>query len=485
MKRALFPILALILALGWVPLMTTPVLAAASIWTDKADYAPWETVIISGSEFNPSTTVTVNITDPYGVPDTVSPSPVTDGAGNFTASYKLNGISGTYTVTATDGTNTAITTFTEKPLYIATITPVSASPSENKTYNITITNHPSNSAGHKMGSASVVIPTNFTSVTIISVTASLGKSWNGTVDPGQILLQAIVPPNTNRLSPGQSVSVIFNATAPITPGTYNWTTGAWVNPDWVGDYYELSGAQPTTVVTGAGTAAVTFYQSGACPAFAGTVVTVDAIGYGCAELPKTFIWNISTNHTFAYASPLVVNGKRYLWNSTTGLSTLQSGTITVPGGGGNVTGNYKTQYRLTMATNFGTTSPSAGDHWYDAGTVLTISATPPGGGYIWNGWTGTGTISYTGLDNPATNAVTMNSPITETASFTPPPSPAVGGTIVPIDRLGLATPLAMPWLIALVVIAAAAAASLAIWSRKRGAQRPSGSLPGEGKASRY
>lgn len=80
--------------------------------------------------------------------------------------------------------------------------------------------------------------------------------------------------------------------------------------------------------------------------------------------------------------------------------------------------NWKTQYYLTMGTNFGTVSPS--DGWYDAGSIISISATLPstisGERYVWNGWTGTGTGSYTGLDNPA--SVTMNAPITETASWT-------------------------------------------------------------------
>ncbi|MCX7785397.1 MAG: T9SS type A sorting domain-containing protein, partial [candidate division WOR-3 bacterium] len=64
--------------------------------------------------------------------------------------------------------------------------------------------------------------------------------------------------------------------------------------------------------------------------------------------------------------------------------------------------------------NYGTTNPAIGTHWYDAGTVLTISASAPG--YTWIGWTGTGTGSYTGTDNPA--QVTMNGPITEYAEWT-------------------------------------------------------------------
>jgi len=83
------------------------------------------------------------------------------------------------------------------------------------------------------------------------------------------------------------------------------------------------------------------------------------------------------------------------------------------------TAAWRHEYRLTMATNYGTTSPSVGEHWYEAGTVVPISATAPsvidGERYVWLGWTGTGTISYTGMGNPS--SVTMNGPISETASW--------------------------------------------------------------------
>ena len=73
-----------------------------------------------------------------------------------------------------------------------------------------------------------------------------------------------------------------------------------------------------------------------------------------------------------------------------------------------------------MATNFGTTDPSVGDNWYDPASTVTISATAPtsgaGEGYVWSGWTGSGTDSYTGTD--PSPSVTMNGPITETASWT-------------------------------------------------------------------
>jgi len=83
----------------------------ATIWTDKADYEYYETVSIFGSGFEALANVTVTIVRPDGASDTVCA--VTDDVGNFTCTYQLNGIPGTYTVTATDGTNTATTTFRE------------------------------------------------------------------------------------------------------------------------------------------------------------------------------------------------------------------------------------------------------------------------------------------------------------------------------------------------------------------------------------
>jgi hypothetical protein len=86
--------------------------ASAVIWTDKPDYSPGETVTIYGSRFLGSTTVTVSVTRPDGTVDSWK-NVITDPLGSFTTSYQLDGIFGTYTVTATDGTNTATTTFTD------------------------------------------------------------------------------------------------------------------------------------------------------------------------------------------------------------------------------------------------------------------------------------------------------------------------------------------------------------------------------------
>jgi hypothetical protein len=73
-----------------------------------------------------------------------------------------------------------------------------------------------------------------------------------------------------------------------------------------------------------------------------------------------------------------------------------------------------------MAANFGSVSPVTGG-WYNAGSSVTIYAVSPSVGageqYVWNGWTGSGSGSYTGTGNN-TSLVTMNGAVTETASWT-------------------------------------------------------------------
>jgi hypothetical protein len=110
------------------------------------------------------------------------------------------------------------------------------------------------------------------------------------------------------------------------------------------------------VVTGAGSVTgnyktqyyITFDQTGVGGDFAGTVVTIDGIGYGYSGLPVSFWWDAGSVHSFSYASPLGVGGgKQYVWVSTTGLSGVQSDPLAVTGAG-SVTGNYKTQYYVAF-----------------------------------------------------------------------------------------------------------------------------------------
>ena len=77
------------------------------------------------------------------------------------------------------------------------------------------------------------------------------------------------------------------------------------------------------------------------------------------------------------------------------------------------TATFRTQYYLTMTHGTGgTVLPSSG--WRNSGSVVSISAMPATG-YHFTNWTGSGTGSYSGPNNPA--SITMAAPITETATF--------------------------------------------------------------------
>jgi len=82
------------------------------------------------------------------------------------------------------------------------------------------------------------------------------------------------------------------------------------------------------------------------------------------------------------------------------------------------TANWKTQYYLAISTNFGTVSPSNG--WYDSGATLDITTAAPSPGegerYVWSRWAGTGVGNYTGTSK--SSQVTIESPLTEVASWT-------------------------------------------------------------------
>jgi hypothetical protein len=108
--------------------------------------------------------------------------------------------------------------------------------------------------------------------------------------------------------------------------------------------------------------------------------------------------------------------------------------------------SFNPQYFLTMtAGTGGSVLPANG--WHDGGSIVPITATPTGG-YVFSSWTGTGTGSYSGPDNPA--SVTMDSPITEVAAFVQFPVRVLlttlpaGGTIT-VDGITYATPETLTW----------------------------------------
>jgi len=124
---------------------------------------------------------------------------------------------------------------------------------------------------------------------------------------------------------------------------------------------------------------ITFLALGIGSDASGTVLTVDGTSYTYNQLPKTFQWVSGSTHSFAWSSPVSGgSGVRYIWASTSGLSTKQSDSSFTVTRHGYVVATYRTQYSLTMSVNpsgGGTTTPAAGTHWYDPGSTVQISAT--------------------------------------------------------------------------------------------------------------
>ena len=143
---------------------------------------------------------------------------------------------------------------------------------------------------------------------------------------------------------------------------------------------------------------------------AGLTFSVDGTPYTSTQ---TFSWVSGSGHTIATTSPQNgATGVRYVWMNWSGGGGI-SHTV-APTTNKTYTANFRTQYHLTMTHGIGgTVSPASG--WKNSLAAVSISATPANG-YHFTNWTGSGTGSYSGPNNPA--SITMGGPITETATFT-------------------------------------------------------------------
>ena len=153
--------------------------------------------------------------------------------------------------------------------------------------------------------------------------------------------------------------------------------------------------------------------------------------------PQTYAWSTGSTHILQALSPVTGgSGVQYVWTSWSD-GGAQTHTYTTPLSSQTVTANYKTQYFLTMQPNpsgGGAVSPSSG--FYDAVSSVPIQATPATAGeYIFTDWTGSGSGSYSGTNNPA--SITMTGPITQTANFQGLTGRFVQGSGVTLSSVGL------------------------------------------------
>jgi len=141
----------------------------------------------------------------------------------------------------------------------------------------------------------------------------------------------------------------------------------------------------------------------------GRTFTIDGSTFSTTQ---TLSWTTGSSHTISTTSPQSgTTGMQFVWSSwSDGGAISHSAT---PSSNTTYTANFTTQFLLTMnAGTGGTVSPASA--FFNSGQSVNISATP-NAGFSFSSWSGTGTGSFSGATNPA--SVTMNGPITETASF--------------------------------------------------------------------
>ncbi len=229
-------------------------------------------------------------------------------------------------------------------------------------------------------------------------------------------------------SPTSSGYVSVDGSPVATPQTYSWMPGdthtiAASSPvscgagcQYVWSSWSDSGAQSHTIIVPSSPATYTAY-------FTQQYYLTVTSAY---DSPTGQAWyNAGASASSSVSSPVSCGtGCQRVVTSWTGTGSAPAGGPGASTGSfamnaaSSITWNWKTQYQLTTASSpvgGGTEAPASGN-WYDSGSTVTLAATPSTN-YAFSGWSGSGSGSYTGNNNPCSNCVTMSGPVTETANF--------------------------------------------------------------------
>jgi subtilisin len=148
---------------------------------------------------------------------------------------------------------------------------------------------------------------------------------------------------------------------------------------------------------------------------AGRSFSIDGANFSSQQIQT---WLAGSSHTIATTSPQAgAAGTRYVFSSWSSGGAISQ--VVNPSTPTTYTANFVTQHQLTLTAGTGGTINLPSNNFYAAGAQVQISATP-NPGFVFVGWAGTGSGSYTGANNPVN--VTMNSPVTQVATFAPVPT---------------------------------------------------------------
>lgn len=130
--------------------------------------------------------------------------------------------------------------------------------------------------------------------------------------------------------------------------------------------------------------------------------------------PITLSWQAGSLHTIGTISPQGNSSTCNVWQSWNNSGQMNQ-SIIVPDNTTTYTANFSTEHYFSIGftpSNSGSVTPSSG--WRLKGSNVEIQAIPDSG-YEFVSWTGSGSGSYTGSNNPQT--ITIDDPITELATF--------------------------------------------------------------------
>ncbi|MEM2994396.1 MAG: NEW3 domain-containing protein [Candidatus Bathyarchaeia archaeon] len=369
-------------------------------------------------------------------------APITETANFYTFSLSVSpsggsviqgsSVSATVTVSLTGGTSSKTVSLSASGLpqgASASFSPnqIAISPGSSKTSTMTIT-------------TSTTTPEGAYNIAVQASSDVLSKktTYTLTVNPATYTVTFYIKDDVGSTVYGASInfagsSYFSGNSTSVKTGSYSLSTGT-IPSGYSFKQWEVSGgisvgsatsSSTTATITGAGSitmrlkraATITFSANGLDLDASGVVLTVDGISYNYNNLPLSFTWDVGSSHSFSWSDPISAGtNKRYVWTSTSGLSTAKSGTINVPYNGGSISATYKTQYTLTINVNppgSGSTNPAVGTYWYDHGLNVPVSATASAD-YIFQKW------QLDGLDYTINNTVilTMDGPHLLTAHFT-------------------------------------------------------------------
>jgi hypothetical protein len=107
-----------------------------------------------------------------------------------------------------------------------------------------------------LGAVQIAVPTEFQPITSVSASTPTGTLWTASYNATTKTIDVIAPGGSNKLKPGKSLLITFNATTTTCEGTKTFTTAAWGSNAISGsDPFTIQSDQPTVAcVVSGGTA---------------------------------------------------------------------------------------------------------------------------------------------------------------------------------------------------------------------------------------